>query len=126
MSCQLAHAHGCRGMLMAGCCRDTQYVLKMEDFPMFVFGTRPNAFGGWTILDVDVPIYLPGHITHYVRVAPGDYVFGDNDGVQVIPKAYIDEVLLRVEYIHESENKMRAQLAAGMPIDEVYSVFGVL
>ena len=91
-----------------------------------VVGTRPNAFGGWTILEVDVPIYIPGHITHYVRVAPGDYIFGDNDGVQVIPKAYIDEVLLRVEYIFDLENKEREQLAAGMPIDEVYRVFGVL
>ena len=33
MSCQLAYSHGCRGMLIAGNCRDTQYVLKMPDFP---------------------------------------------------------------------------------------------
>ena len=126
MSCQLAYAHGCRGMLLAGNCRDTQYVLKMPDFPMFSFGTRPNAFGGWIIIEVNTPIYLPGHLTHYVRVAPGDYVFGDNDGVQIIPHAVVDEVLLRVEAIFEKENAEREQLAAGMPIDEVYRVFGVL
>ena len=61
MSCQLAYAHGCRGMLLAGNCRDTQYVLKMPDFPIFSFGTRPNAFGGWVITEVNTPIYLPGH-----------------------------------------------------------------
>ena len=126
MSCQLAYAHGCRGMLLAGNCRDTQYVLKMPDFPMYSFGTRPNAFGGWVVTEVDVPIYLPGHLTHYVRVAPGDYIFGDNDGVQLIPKDLVDEVLLRVEAIFEKENEERQQLAAGMPIDEVYRVFGVL
>lgn len=126
MSCQLAYAHGCRGMLVAGNVRDTQYVLKMPDFPIYSFGTRPNAFGGWTILEVDVPVYLPGHITHYVRVAPGDFIFGDNDGVQLIPKHLVDEVLLRVEQIFEKENEERQQLAAGMPIDEVYRVFGVL
>jgi regulator of RNase E activity RraA len=113
-------------MLMAGNCRDTQYVLKMPDFPMFSFGTRPNAFGGWTILEVDVPIFLPGHLTHYVAVAPGDFVFGDNDGVQLIPAGVVDEVLLRVEQIFEKENEERQQLAAGMPVDEVYRVFGVL
>jgi len=53
MSCQLAYAHGCRGMLLAGNCRDTQYVLKMPDFPIFAFGTRPNAFGGWIITELD-------------------------------------------------------------------------
>lgn len=126
MSCQLAFSHGCRGMLIAGNCRDTQYVLKMPDFPMYSFGTRPNAFGGWGIIEVNRPIYMPGHITHYVKVEAGDFIFGDNDGVQVIPAAIVDEVLLRVEGIYAAENLEREQLAAGMPIDEVYRVFGVL
>ncbi len=126
MSCQLAYSHGCRGMLLAGNCRDTQYVLKMDDFPMFSFGTRPNAFGGWIITEVNNPIYLPGHMTHYVRVRPGDFIFGDNDGVQLIPKDLVDEVLLRVEAILEKENEEREKIAAGMPIDEVYRVYGVL
>ena len=126
MSCQLAYAHGCRGMLLAGNCRDTQYVLKMPDFPMFTFGTRPNWYGGWIITEVDQPIYLPGHLTHYVRVMPGDFIFGDNDGVQLIPKDLVDEVLLRVEKTFEKENEEREALAAGMPIDEVYRVYGVL
>jgi regulator of RNase E activity RraA len=126
MSCQLAYAHGCRGMLIAGNGRDTQYVLKMPDFPIYSFGTRPNAFGGWIITEVNQPIYLPGHITHYVKVMPGDFIFGDNDGVQLIPKDLVDEVLLRVEHTFEIENAEREQIAAGMPIDEVYRVFGVL
>src|SRR5262245_60958968 len=126
MSCQVAFAHGCRGMLLAGNCRDTQYVLKMADFPIFSFGTRPNAFGGWIITEVNTPIYLPGHLTHYVKVLPGDFIFGDNDGVQLIPKHLVDEVLLRVEAIYEFENKEREQLAAGMSVDEVYKTFGVL
>jgi 4-hydroxy-4-methyl-2-oxoglutarate aldolase len=126
MSCQLAYSHGCRGMLIAGNCRDTQYVLKMPDFPMYTFGTRPNAYGGWLISDVDKPIYLPGHTTYYVRVTPGDFIFADNDGAQLIPKDLVDEVLLRVEEISAKENEEREQLASGMPIDEVYKVFGVL
>jgi regulator of RNase E activity RraA len=126
MSCQLAYSHGCRGMLLAGNCRDTQYVLKMPDFPIFSFGTRPNAFGGWIITDVNKPVYLPGHITHYVTVSPGDFIFGDNDGVQLIPAHLIDEVLLQVEATFEHENAEREQIAAGMSIDEVYRVFGVL
>lgn len=126
MSCQVAYAHGCRGMLLAGNCRDTQYVLKMPDFPMFTFGTAPNAFGGWLIIDVDKPIFLPGHLTHYVRVNPGDFIFGDNDGVQLIPKDLVDEVLLRVEATFAKENEEREALAGGMPIDEVYRKYGVL
>jgi regulator of RNase E activity RraA len=126
MSCHLAYAHGCRGMLLAGNCRDTQYVLKMPDFPMFTFGTRPHAFGGWIVTEVNEPIYLPGHLTHYVAVMPGDYIFADNDGAQLIPARLVDEVLLRVEETFAKENEEREALAAGMPIDEVYRVFGVL
>lgn len=126
MSCQLAYAHGCRGMLIAGNCRDTQYVLKMDDFPVFSFGTAPNAFGGWMVQEVDVPILLPGHLTHYVQVFPGDFIFADNDGAQVIPEELVDEVLLRVEAIYEKECKERSMLAQGMNIDEVYREFGVL
>lgn len=126
MSCHLAYSHGCRGMLLAGNCRDTQYVLKMPDFPIFSFGTRPNAFGGWIITEVNQPIYLPGHLSHYVAVTAGDFVFGDNDGVQLIPEAFVDEVLLRVEEIFEKENEEREMIAKGMSVDEVYAKYGVL
>jgi len=126
MSCQLAYSHGCRGMLIGGNCRDTQYVLKMPDFPLYSFGTRPNAFGGWLIIEVNRPIFLAGHMTHYVTVKPRDFIFGDNDGVQLIPADLVDEVLLRVEATYEKENEEREHLAVGMPIDEVYRKFGVL
>ena len=98
----------------------------MKDFPIFSFGTAPNAYGGWIVTDVNVPILLPGHITHYVQVFPGDFIFADNDGAQVIPKEIVDEVLLRVEEISAKENAQRTALANGMPIDQVYSEFGVL
>ena len=126
MSCQLAYSHGCRGMLCGGNVRDTQYVRKMDEFPIYTLGTRPNAFGGWEIIEVDLPIHLPGHLTHYVEVRPGDFIFGDYDGVQLIPEPVVDEVLLRVEDIYEEENEERELIAGGMSIDEVYEEYGVL
>jgi len=126
MSCVLAQSHGCAGILIAGNIRDTRYVMKMEDFPVFTLGTRPNAFGGWRITHIQQPIYLPGHLSHYVKVCPGDCVFGDTDGVQVIPKEFVDEVMLRCEAIVEHENEERRLIADGMPIDEVYEKYGDL
>ena len=69
---------------------------------------------------------IPSYGTHYVKVEPGDFIFGDNDGVQLIPQGILDEVLLRVEAINDDENDLRQQLASGMPIDQVYRDFGVL
>jgi regulator of RNase E activity RraA len=125
MSCTLAAENGCRGMIVAGNMRDTKYVVEM-DFPAFCFGTTPNAFGGWDISDVDIPVHLPGHLTHYVEVHPGDFVFGDRDGVQIIPEAVVDEVLLRVEETHAEEEEERRRIREGMSIEEVYDEFGVL
>ena len=45
---------------------------------------------------------------------------------EYIPKELVDEVLLQVEATFEKENAEREQIAAGMSIDEVYRVFGVL
>ena len=78
------------------------------------------------ITDVNEPIYLPGHLTHYVTIAPGDFIFGDNDGVQVIPSTLVDEVRLRVEETFRKENGEREHLASGMSVEEVYRTYGIL
>ena len=126
MSCTLAKAHGARGMLCAGNVRDTRYVQQLEDFPVYTLGTTPNWHGGWEIIEVAQPIHVPGHLSHYVTVRPGDWVFGDLDGVQLIPREVVDEVLLRVEDIYEEETEERRKIEEGMPIDEVYEEYGVL
>ena len=126
MTCQLAYAQGCRGMLAAGNLRDTQYIIKMPDFPVFSFGACPYTDADWIITEINRPIYMPGHLSHYVPIMPGDFLFGDNDGVQLIPADLVDEVLLQVEALYEHENKVRDALMSGMPVEQVYRVFGVL
>jgi regulator of RNase E activity RraA len=126
MTCQLALAQGARGMLMAGNLRDSQFIIKMPDFPVFSYGVCPFTDSEWAITHVNEPIYLPGHLSHYVLLRPRDFLFGDNDGVQLIPGSLVDEVLLQVEALFEHENKVRAALTSGMPVAEVYKVFGVL
>ncbi|MFB6151717.1 MAG: RraA family protein [Haloarculaceae archaeon] len=126
MSCTLAEAHGARGMLCAGNVRDTRYVKQLDEFPVYTLGTVPNWHGGWEIIEVDQTIHMPGHLSHYVTVRPGDFVFADFDGAQLIPREVVDEVLLRVEEIYEQENDERRQIREGKSIDEVYEDFGVL
>jgi len=126
MSCTLAEAHGARGMLCAGNVRDTRYIRQLEEFPVYTQGTTPNWHGGWEIIEVNQPIQLPGHLSHYVVVRPGDFIFADFDGVQCIPREVVDEVLVRVEETYARENRERRQIQDGMSIDEVYEEFGVL
>ncbi|MCK4284048.1 MAG: RraA family protein [Candidatus Brocadiae bacterium] len=126
MSCTLARSRGCVGVVNSGMTRDTKYIKRMKDFPYFTRGTTPNAYGGWRVIAVNVPIHIRGHLTHNVVVNPGDFIFGDDDGLQVLPKDYVDEVLLKAEEMLEFENKEREMIANGMPIDQVYAEFGDL
>jgi regulator of RNase E activity RraA len=101
-------------------------IYSLGDFPYFTRGTTPNAYGGWRILDVNVPIYMPGHMRHYVIVNPGDFIFGDDDGLQVIPKDYVDHVLLIAEAIYAQEIEQRDIIRDGASLDDVYKYFGDL
>ncbi len=127
MSCHLASMLGCVGVVNEGMTRDVRKILEMDDFPYFSLGTTPNAYGGWRVMDVNVPIYLRGHLKHYVIVNPGDFIFGDDDGLQVIPKHLVDEVLLSAEDILATEVWQRGLIdEREIDIDEVYRRFGDL
>ncbi len=126
MSSHLARSLGAAGVVLAGNVRDTRVILRMEDFPVFTLGVTANAKTGWIVEAVNEPIYMPGHLRHSVPVRPGDYLFGDSDGVQVIPAEVADEVLLRAEELLDSESEERRRILEGMSVDEVYRIYGNL
>lgn len=57
------------------------------------------------------------------RVAPGDLVRGDADGVVVIPKEHEDRVLDTAEAIEAAENRIRDAVRGGMRLDAARSQF---
>jgi regulator of RNase E activity RraA len=59
-----------------------------------------------------------------VSVYPGDYVFGDMDGVVIIPRALTEEILMESEKAVRREQRMRQALRRGMPLHEVNKRFG--
>jgi len=126
MSSHLAQSNGAVGIVMAGNVRDTRIILQMDDFPVFTMGTVPNARTGWIVNEINTPIFLPGHLQHFVKVFPGDWIFGDTDGVQLIPADVVDEVLLNCEELLDDEIVERKRIKEGMSIDDVYKTYGNL
>ncbi|MBW2149362.1 MAG: RraA family protein [Deltaproteobacteria bacterium] len=126
MSSNLAQTLGSVGVVIAGNVRDTRIILQMEDFPVFTMGITANAKTGWIVNEINTPIYMPGHLKHSVKVFPGDFIFGDLDGVQVIPREAVDEVMLRCEELLDSEIEERKKIRAGMHLDDVYRIYGNL
>ena len=75
-------ARGARGAVIDGFIRDARQILAMG-FPVFTTGLSPvDSNGRGDVVAYNVPIECGG-----VTVNPGDIVFGDADGVVIIPQA---------------------------------------
>ncbi len=103
--------------------RDSNALIEMK-FPTFVRARNPvEGLGRCVVVDYQIPIYMRG-IDGRLLINPGDYIFGDNDGVVVIPKDMTIKVLEQAEEWFYSEGKSRAAIAAGEDPIEVYNRYG--
>jgi regulator of RNase E activity RraA len=57
-------------------------------------------------------------------IRPDDFVFGDIDGVVIVPKEATVEVLLKTDQKVGQEKKMRADLRKGVTVSVVYKRHG--
>ena len=116
-----AAVRGAAGALMDGCVRDVKAIRAMG-FAVFHGGIAPlDSKGRGQIMAIDVPIECAG-----VKVNSGDLVFGDADGVVVVPAAVEDEVLaLAFEKVAGERNTLR-DLKAGHRITDVFARYGIL
>ena len=109
------------GCVTDGLVRDIRRIREMR-FPVFHGGIGPlDTKGRAKMMERDGPIACGG-----VKVASGDWIFGDADGVVVIPADAADEVMKRAFAKVTAEDDTRAQLAAGKTLREVFDKFGVL
>lgn len=116
-----AMARGAAGALMDGCVRDVKAIRKLG-FPVFHGGIAPlDSKGRGKIMAIDVPIECGG-----VAVETGDLVFGDADGVVVIPQAIEEAVLkLAFEKVAGEKNTLR-DLQRGDKLADVFARYGIL
>jgi len=116
-----ATCRGAAGCVTDGLVRDVRQIRAMG-FPVFHGGIGPlDSRGRAKMVAIDVPIDCGG-----VRVEPGDVVFGDVDGVVVLPAGIADEAIERALAKVAAENRTRDELRAGRLLSEVYAKYGVL
>ncbi len=116
-----SHARGAAGALMDGLVRDIRAIRAMG-FPVFHGGIGPlDSKGRGKIAAIDVPIECAG-----VKVAPGDLIFGDADGVVVIPQAIEAQVIAAAFEKLKGEKNTLADLQAGHKLGDVFAKYGVL
>ena len=116
-----ARARGARGAVIDGFIRDVRKIMEMQ-FPIFTTGITPiDSNGRGEVVAYNVPIECGG-----VTVNPGDIVFGDADGVVVIPQTVETQVIEAALEKVSGENRTRDALQEGATLREVYDKFGIL
>ena len=95
-------------MVTDGLTRDAAQILTM-DFPVFAAGFSPlDSKGRLDGNSYGQPIRIG---TCLVR--PGDWIFGDDDGVVAIPRHMVETVLEVAETIRRKENEVTERVLAG-------------
>jgi len=105
---------GCRGAVVDGGVRDTNRVLD-QGFPVFVrYRSSNGMLGRFRITGWNEPIRIGN-----VNIFPADIVFGDIDGVIVVPQDIAYDVLLRSEEIRDTETDIKKWIDEGCTPKEV-------
>ena len=114
-------ARGASGCVTDGLVRDVRHIRSLR-YPVFHGGIGPlDTKGRAYMTEMDTTVVCGG-----VTVKSGDLVFGDVDGVVVIPSEYADRVIARAREKITSENHSRDELRRGLLLREVYEKYGVL
>ena len=116
-----ARYRGARGVIVDGVARDIKLIREMG-FPVFACGVNPISSKGRVIaVDHACPVEICGVLVH-----PGDLVIADIDGVAVVPKDIIDEVIEKALEVAASETRTRDDLKKGMGLYDVYKKYGTI
>jgi regulator of RNase E activity RraA len=112
---------GAAGAVVDGYSRDTNGILSMG-FPTFSWGRYAQDQGPrGKVLDFRVPLEIGG-----VRVVPGDIVFGDIDGVCIVPRASETDVFTAALEKARGEKKVKTAIESGMSAVEAFQKFGIM
>jgi regulator of RNase E activity RraA len=104
-----------------GLVRDVRHIRTMK-FPVFHGGIGPlDSRGRGRMIEMDRPVICAG-----ARVCAGDTVFGDVDGVVVVPQGIAEQVFAKALDKVKHENRTRDELREGRLLSEVYAKYGVL
>jgi regulator of RNase E activity RraA len=116
---EIAHRRGLAGTVIDGACRDVALCLELgypvysRSYSMRTGKDRVQVEG------MEVTVNIGG-----ARVAPGDILRGDADGVVAIPRQHEIEVLNTAEGVEAAEEAIRKSVRGGKRLDEARKQFG--
>jgi regulator of RNase E activity RraA len=116
-----ARMRGAAGAVINGFHRDTPRMLE-QNWPVFSRGRFAQDSSVRTqVVDFRCPMEI-GQVT----VQPGDLVFGDLDGVVLVPKCVESEVIGRALAKARGEKLVRKEIEAGLSSTAAFKKYGIL
>jgi regulator of RNase E activity RraA len=120
MSTRAQYLHAA-GAVLNGFVRDAAGIEALG-FPTFCRGVYAQDQGPrGKVIEFRTPIEIEG-----VRITPGDLIFGDREGVLVIPSDVEDETVAAAIAKASTENKVATAIRGGISAREAFETFGVL
>ena len=112
---------GAAGAVLHGYSRDTNEILNLN-FPTFSYGGYAQDQGPrGKVVDFNAPIEIDG-----IKISPGDIIYGDRDGVVVVPKQVEEEVFNRAIEKARGEQLVKKALEEGMSTVDAFNKFGIM
>ena len=112
---------GAAGAVLHGYSRDTREILNLG-FPTFSYGGYAQDQGPrGKVLDYRVLIEFQG-----IKVNPGDIVYGDRDGVLIIPKEAEEDAFVGAIEKARGEQLVKKALEDGMSTVDAFDKFGIM
>ena len=109
------------GAVLHGWSRDTNEILNLG-FPTFSYGGYAQDQGPrGKVIDYRVPIEIEG-----VRIHPGDIIYGDRDGVLVVPKKVVNQAFRGAIEKARGEQEVKKALENGMSTVDAFNKFGIM
>ena len=112
---------GAHGAVLDGYYRDTKGIVQL-DFPTFGYGSYAQDQGPrGKVIDFRVPIAIG-----QAEIEPGDILFGDIDGVCVVPRSAEEDVLTAALEKVRGEERVRRAILNGMSTVDAWNEYGVM
>ena len=118
LSAETLQSKGVKGYIVDGGSRDMDFILSI-DFPVWSkFYTPRDVVAYWKPTKFEEKIKIGD-----VEIFNNDYALADIDGVVIVPKKHIEEILVKSEELINTENLLRKAIREGMDPQKAYIKF---